>query len=76
MDCEMPIMDGYAATEAIRRYEERHDRVPVKIIALTAHALPVNAERCLTSGMDAVLTKPLDMGVLKSVIQEIEQEQL
>jgi len=69
MDCEMPIMDGYAATQAIREWEAdipEHERLP--IVALTAHALPEDRRRCLTIGMDAFLSKPFSMNALHEIL--------
>ncbi len=69
MDCEMPIMDGYAATTAIRSWETRQakaERVP--IIALTAHAQPEDRRRCLATGMDDYLSKPFSMADLRSMV--------
>lgn len=61
MDCEMPELDGYDATRQIREWEARLGRHRLPVIALTAHALPEYRARCLASGMDDYLTKPLSL---------------
>ena len=57
MDCEMPVLDGYAATRQIRAEEAGARHIP--IIALTAHAVMGAEAECRAAGMDAYLTKPL-----------------
>ena len=58
MDLQMPVLDGYKATEMIRAYEKSHNRTPVKIIAMTANAMKEDMEICNNIGMDGYLTKP------------------
>jgi signal transduction histidine kinase len=67
MDVQMPEMDGYQATAAIREMPG-WSRVP--IVALTAHAMPGDRERCVAAGMDAYLTKPIDAKELIQVVEE------
>lgn len=66
MDCEMPGLDGYDATRQIREWESCQGRRRLPVIALTAHALPEYRSRCLASGMDDYLTKPLALVELAS----------
>jgi hypothetical protein len=68
MDCQMPVLSGFDATEAIRRRERAlgQDRIP--IIALTAGAFENDRDHCLQCGMDDFVTKPVDFKVLPAVI--------
>ena len=59
MDIQMPIMDGLNATRAIRAWEHEQQREPLRIIALTAHALEADHQRSLAAGCDHHLTKPI-----------------
>ncbi len=69
MDCQMPEMDGFTATAAIRRQESQSvDRRPVPIIALTANAMEGDRARCLAAGMDDYLAKPFTLAQLKSLL--------
>jgi CheY-like chemotaxis protein len=70
MDIEMPVMDGYSATAAIRAAEqEQGGRVP--IAAMTAHVLPGDADKCLAAGMDAYISKPFRNSDVQAVISRL-----
>lgn len=71
MDCEMPEMDGYAATEAIRHHESELGMMPIPIVALTAHALEDVHQRCLKAGMNEFLTKPINTRRLARVLDSL-----
>ncbi len=69
MDIQMPVMDGYAATKAIRALEKEQGRSPVPILALTANALQSEVPRSLEAGCTAHLTKPIRKARLLEAIQ-------
>ncbi|NTW03885.1 MAG: response regulator, partial [Oscillochloris sp.] len=68
MDCQMPEMDGYTATQAIRA-SEQSPYAHIPIIAMTASALQSDREACLSAGMDDVLTKPVSRHTLQETIE-------
>lgn len=68
IDCQMPEVDGYEATNKIRILEKRFKKIPTPIIAVTANALKGDKERCLTSGMNDYIAKPFTKEDLESVI--------
>lgn len=67
MDCQMPEMDGFQATKAIRM-GETHSGGRIPIIAMTAHAMDGDRERCISAGMDDYISKPVDAKKLQKVL--------
>jgi signal transduction histidine kinase/DNA-binding response OmpR family regulator len=70
MDVQMPEMDGYTATRAIRD-RERNNGAHIPILALTAHAMVADRERCYAAGMDGYVAKPFDPQTLHKAIEDI-----
>ena len=66
MDVEMPGLDGYEATRAIRAHEEETGRKRTRIIGMTAHALKGDRDKCIENGMDDYLAKPISQQELQA----------
>jgi signal transduction histidine kinase/CheY-like chemotaxis protein/HPt (histidine-containing phosphotransfer) domain-containing protein len=69
MDCQMPEMDGYEATQEIRVRESVMRRPRLPIVAMTANAMAGDRDRCVEAGMDDYIAKPLDIGQLTEILR-------
>ncbi|GHA31358.1 hypothetical protein GCM10007086_00550 [Photobacterium aphoticum] len=68
MDCQMPVLDGFAATQAIRERESDGEHIP--IIALTANVVKEEKEKCLAAGMDDFVSKPVSKQILAEMLKK------
>ncbi len=69
MDMQMPVMDGYAAVKEIRSWENSEHRQPARIVALTAHGMQDDREKCVAIGADDYVLKPVKKAEMLAVIQ-------
>jgi PAS domain S-box-containing protein len=70
MDCQMPIMDGFVATSLIRNNEENQNIARIPIVAMTANAMQGDKERCINSGMDDYVSKPIEIEKLQQALKK------
>ncbi len=70
MDCQMPVLDGYAATGEIRNREQQKDIKRIPVIAMTANAMEGDREKCIAAGMDDYIAKPVKLVEIKAVLHE------
>ena len=69
MDCEMPVLDGFSATEQLRAWEQSEQRPRTPVVALTAHILNEHKERARAVGMDGHMSKPVELSQLRDLIE-------
>ena len=74
MDCQLPGMDGYQAVRALRAWEAYSGVPRARVVAMTAHAMAGDRERCLAVGMDGYLCKPVAPGELEALVAEVRGE--
>lgn len=69
MDCEMPVLDGFTATEQLRAWEAAEQRPRTPVVALTAHILDEHKERARAVGMDGHMSKPVELSQLRELVE-------
>ena len=69
MDCEMPVLDGFTATEQLRAWEAARQRPRTPVVALTAHILGEHRQRALEAGMDGHMAKPVELSQLRELVE-------
>ncbi|WP_074751972.1 hybrid sensor histidine kinase/response regulator [Pseudomonas abietaniphila] len=69
MDCEMPILDGFSATQQLRAWEVGNQRTRTPVVALTAHILAEHKDRARQSGMDGHMSKPVELSQLRELVE-------
>lgn len=69
MDCEMPVLDGFSATEQLRAWESAERRPRTPVVALTAHILDEHKERARAVGMDGHMSKPVELSQLRELLE-------
>jgi len=69
MDCQMPVMDGYEASQAIREFEKVNSSKRMPVIAMTANAMEGDKDKCIQAGMDDYVAKPVKQDALKQVLR-------
>jgi len=68
MDCQMPEMDGFEATRNIREHENKSDLIRTPVIAFTANAMQGDKEKCIASGMDDYISKPVSNNAIEEIL--------
>ncbi len=69
MDCEMPVLDGFSATQQLRAWERGNQRARTPVVALTAHILAEHKDRARQSGMDGHMSKPVELSQLRELVE-------
>ena len=73
MDCVMPKVDGFEATRRLRKLESERELSHVPVVALTASAMEQDEEKCRHAGMDAFVAKPVNMEMLRAILDQFCQ---